>query len=72
MTKILFNTKSESVEILSEYFRKFRVQELKYYLENINNLSIPIFINKNVYEPEDIELKYLFLSHLKIVVKKKI
>ncbi len=69
MTKIIFNTKSESIEILTSYFRKFGVQELKYYLDN-GNLSIPIFFNSNVYEPEDVELKYLFLSHLAIVMKK--
>lgn len=70
MTKIIFNTKIESIEILTEYFRKFGAQELKYYLENINNLSVPFFFSTNVYEPEDIELKNLFLSHLKIVIKK--
>lgn len=70
MMKIKFNTKSESIEILSEYFRKFGVQELKYYLDNVNNLTIPFFFNSNVYEPFDVEVKYLFLSHLKIVLKK--
>lgn len=70
MTKIIFNTKIESIGILTEYFRKFGVQELKYYLENINNLSLPFFFSTNVYEPEDIELKNIFFSHLKIVIKK--
>ena len=70
MTKIIFNTKSESIKILTDYFIKFEVQELKYYLENINNLPVPFFLNKNVYDPRDVELKYLFLSHMAIVVKK--
>lgn len=70
MTKILFNTKSKSIEILNEYFIQFKIQELKYYLNNIDKLPIPIFFNLNVYEPEDIELKCLFISHYKIVAKK--
>ena len=70
MTQIIFNTKLEGIEILSEYFQKFEVNELKYYLENNENLSMPIFFQTNVYEPEDIELKNLFFSHLKIVMKK--
>lgn len=69
MTKILLNTKSESIKILTKYFIKFGAQELKYYLDN-GNLPIPNFFNTNVHEPEDVELKYLFLSHLAIVMKK--
>ncbi len=70
MTRIIFNTKSEGIEILSEYFRKFKTRDLNYYLENNNKLSIPVFFQSNVYEPEDIELKNLFLKHLKIVLSK--
>lgn len=70
MAQIIFNTKSDGIEILSEYFRKIEVQELKYYLENNENLPIPIFFQTNVYEPEDVEFKNIFLKHLKIVMKK--
>jgi hypothetical protein len=70
MVQIIFNKKSDGINILSEYFRKLNAQELKYYLENNENLSIPIFFQNNTYEPEDIELKNLFFKHLKIVTDK--
>lgn len=70
MSKILFNTKSNSIKILSEYFRKFNINELKYYLNMDNNINIPAFFSQNIYEPEDVELKNLLLSHLKISIQK--
>lgn len=66
----LFNTKLEGINILEEYFRKFNSNELGYYLEKSPKISVSAFINSNVYCPEDIELKNLFLNHLKIVAKK--
>jgi len=67
--RIIFNSKIEGIKILSEYFRKFQIKELKYYIENVD-MSIPNFLQNNVYAPEDIELKNLFIKHLKIVIKK--
>lgn len=70
MNAKLFNTKNEGINILEEYFRKFNSEELGYYLEKSYKISIPDFLNSNVYSPEDIELTNLFLSHLLIVIKK--
>lgn len=70
MDYISFNTKIEGINILKEYFSKFNSYELGYYLEKSSNVSINEFMNLNVYEPEDIELKNLFLSHLFVVIKK--
>lgn len=70
MSNKIFNTKSEGINILKEYFSKFNINELGYYLENINNYTLAKFFNSNVYEPENIELKNLFLKHYKIVIKK--
>ncbi len=70
MTRIIFNTKTEGIEVLSGYFRKFKTMDLNYYLENNNKLSIPVFFQSNVYDPEDVELKNLFLKHIKIVLSK--
>jgi len=70
MSLITFNSKSEGIDVLTKYFRKFKIPELKYYLENNDKLSIPNFLETNVYEPEDVEVKKLLLSHLKIVLKK--
>jgi hypothetical protein len=67
--RIIFNSKIEGIKILSEYFRKFQIKELKYYIENVD-MSIPNFLQNNVYAPEDIELKNLFIKHFKIVIKK--
>lgn len=70
MTSYKFNTKIEGINILEGYFRKFNSDELSYYLEKSPKISMNNFMNSNVYEPEDIELKNLFLSHLLIIVKK--
>lgn len=70
MISQLFNTKIEGINILEEYFRKFNSSELGYYLEKSPKMSIPEFLNSNVYSSEDIELSNLFLSHLSIVIKK--
>lgn len=71
MNRIQFNTKSDGINILEEYFRKFKKNELGYYLENNKNMSIPYFLIENVYDPEDIELKNLFIKHLNIIIKNK-
>ena len=70
MNGIIFNTKSEGVNILEEYFSKFNSNDLGYYLEKPANLLILEFIDLNVFCPEDIELSNLFLNHIKIVMKK--
>lgn len=70
MINHIFNSKIEGINILEEYFRKFNSYELSYYLEKSPKTSINDFMNSNVYEPEDIELKNLFISHLSIVIKK--
>lgn len=70
MISIEFNTKIEGINILESYFRKFNSCDLFYYLEKSPKISMNNFINSNVYEPEDIELTNLFLSHLSIVIKK--
>jgi hypothetical protein len=68
MIPIFFNTKSEGIDILSYYFIK--IKKLNYYLENNEKISFPVFFQTNVYEPEDIEFKNLFLKHLKLVIEK--
>lgn len=70
MISIEFNTKIEGINILEKYFKKFNSCELSYYLEKSPKMSMNNFMNSNVYEPEDIELKNLFLSHLFIILKK--
>jgi hypothetical protein len=67
---IEINSKKESINILTEYFQKFNIKELKYYLNNDCNLNIPEFLFENVVDPENIELYNLLLEHLKIVINK--
>ena len=70
MIRLIFNSKIEGINILEGYFRKFDSCELSYYLEKSPKILMDDFMNSNVYEPEDIELKNLFLSHLSIAIKK--
>ena len=65
-----FNSKKESIDILKGYFQNFDIKELKYYLNNYNCESIPSFLESNVYDPEDIEIKNVLFEHYKIAIKK--
>jgi hypothetical protein len=66
--------KDKSIEILSNYLRKIKINEIPYYIDKpknlLKNLSIPKFLEENTYEPEDIELFNFFLEHLNIGLKK--
>jgi hypothetical protein len=64
------NSKNETLEILTNYFRKFEIKELGYYLENYKSETIPKFLKANVYDPEDIELLNFLNEHLNIVIHK--
>lgn len=70
MIQIIYNTKQEGINVLSNYFRKINITELNYYLEYSQYQSIPIFFDLNIYEPEDIDLKNLLQTHLEIVLEK--
>lgn len=64
------NSKNESLDILSNYFKQYDIGELGYYLEKYKGESIPKFLESNIYNPEDIELLNLLIEHLTIVIKK--
>ena len=66
----ILNSKHETLNILSNYFKKFDIKELGYYLERYQGGSIPNFLESNIYEPKDIELLNLLIDHLKIVINK--
>lgn len=72
MSHINIATKAESVDVLCKYFEEFCINNLKYYLEgfDIEKYSVRDYLELNTYEPEDVELKTLALSHLKIVHEK--
>lgn len=70
MVQIIYNTKQEGINVLSNYFRKINTTELNYYLDYSNYESIPVFFDLNIYEPEDINLKNLLQIHLMIVLSK--
>ncbi len=65
-----FNSKNETIDILKKYFQQFNPNELVYYLDNNNKIPIPQFLESNIYDPEDIELKNLFIEHFKIAYEK--
>jgi hypothetical protein len=64
------NTKNETLNILTSYFKQFNTTELCYYLENYKGETIPKFLESNIYDPNDIELLNLLIEHLKIVISK--
>lgn len=70
MSLFVFNSKEEGINALTNYFKKFNSNKLKYYLENTENLYVDDFFELNVYDYDNVELKRLFLSHLLIVFKK--
>lgn len=65
-----FNNKKETIKILTEYFKDFDVNELKYYFNNSKNETIPFFLESNIFNPEDIELINLLQEHIKIATSK--
>lgn len=69
----VLNNKTESIEILSEYFQKINIRELGYYLDikqsNNNFQTIPQFLESNIFEPDQMELTNLLQEHLEFVVK---
>jgi hypothetical protein len=64
------NSKNETLNILTSYFKQFNTTELCYYLENYKGDTIPKFLESNIYDPNDIELLNLLIEHLKIVINK--
>jgi len=66
------NNKKESLHILTNYFNKFNSCELGYYLEieNYKNISIPNFLESNIYDSEDIELLNFLESYFKFALVK--
>lgn len=66
----ILNNKNETIQILKKYFQKFNLNELVFYLENINNENIPTFLKKNTIDPDEIELHNLIQEHFMIVFKK--
>ena len=65
----LLNDKPTSVQILKNYFQKIDIKELPYYLDIKSQPNIPDFLEKNVYEPDQIELTRLLKEHLDIVTE---
>ena len=63
----ILNNKNETIQILKKYFQKFNLNELVFYLENINNENIPTFLKKNTIDPDEIELHNLIQEHFMIV-----
>lgn len=64
------NSKDETLNILTTYFKKFDSNELPYYLNINSSETIPNFLQLNIYDPEEIELINLLYEHLKIVTSK--
>lgn len=62
--------KKKSIEVLSNYLRKIKISEIPYYIDKPKDVSIPQFLESNVYEHEDIELSIFFFEHFEIALKK--
>jgi len=65
-----YNKKRKIYIILKKYFKDFTINELRYYLNNYKNETIPDFLINNIYELEDFELNNFVKKYINVIIKK--